>query len=788
MGYILVMVFVLFIYYVASCFVWGRLISKILPIGKATSFAFGFLSSFYLSSFAIGASIVLWRYDRIIVDFCMILVFLAGFLFLFLLEFKERNFFGVILIKRLVSGLFRARSFKLYLKLLFISTVKFFLCIFKDKLAVVFCSLLFLFCFFIFHGRTGVFILSPWDALSSFVLILFFALCFISVKMIFSNRKSGFVLTFLIIFSYAYHLYLPAVYQTGFGGDKWRHLAAEKWLQDGNIYTPSVWGEENRSVVNFGPVQIPEALVAGNKTSYANQWGVTIMISEALGVSLFLVDLLMVFLLWSLFLPLILFLFGKIIFENERLGLLFAFLPALFYTFQSEGGITIPVSFGHLFFFFVLLSWMWYAKSGWKKSLYFAIMTTLAFYWGYILNFFVLIIVCVLSVSWRKFFVDRSHWYKFKLKYGFSDKRLLWRDRIIFVVLIFSAILFIPFLEIFQGLSFYSHGSLSPNGVLNALADSFGRLSGFIGIIVPPDFIDQGNFLYNQTKESLSRLPLFSYKVVPFAVSMIVWIIIAYACYFSLRAKRKNVRAAIDDIFIPKTSIEEYGNDLLYSDDPLAKNRVVVLIFIIFAISILSYFISWSFTDGVHILARRLNETIVFFMILFLGYGIWIFLSAKRVKIPQRKKILAICFFLAFSSTSTYASGPKLQMVTSDEIVAAEIVWSELEKSHEPYCVIANTWSLLGLESVSGKRIVGGNFPVYKEYAQPERVKIFEGLTKSPSLTWIDKAFRITGARECYYMLEAKWTSDVVLEKTIKIFGEPKMVGKVFIWKIKKEE
>ena len=75
---------------------------------------------------------------------------------------------------------------------------------------------------------------------------------------------------------------------------------------------------------------------------------------------------------------------------------------------------------------------------------------------------------------------------------------------------------------------------------------------------------------------------------------------------------------------------------------------------------------------------------------------------------------------------------------------------------------------------------------MYQEYAQPERVKIFEGLTKSPSQKLIDGAFRVTGADACYYMLEAKWTSDVVLEKTIKLFGKPKMVGTVYIWKTKK--
>jgi hypothetical protein len=349
-------------------------------------------------------------------------------------------------------------------------------------------------------------------------------------------------------------------------------------------------------------------------------------------------------------------------------------------------------------------------------------------------------------------FVDRSHWYKFKLKFGFSDKRLAIRDKTIFGLLVIGSIFVIPFLEVFQGLSGYLPGSVSAVGLLDAFANSFGRLSGFIGIIVPPDFIDQGNFLYNQSKESLSRLPLFSYRVVPFMVSMTVWAIIVWGAY----RLRKH-----------------------YHDQ-----KVLVLLGVIFAVVIGSYFISWSFTEGVHILARRLNETIVFFMILFLGWGIWLFLEDKRIKIPHHKKILALTFVLSFIATSTYASGPKLQLVTADELEAAKIVWQEHQLDAQPYCVIANTWPLLGLEAVSGRKITAGNFPVYQEYAQPERVKIFEGMSKAPSSTWINGAFAVTDASVCYYMTENRWINDRVLDKTVELLGEPQRVGDVYVWRV----
>ena len=332
-----------------------------------------------------------------------------------------------------------------------------------------------------------------------------------------------------------------------------------------------------------------------------------------------------------------------------------------------------------------------------------------------------------------------------------------------------AAILAIPFLEIFQGLSSYLPGSVSGRGVIDALADALGRLLGFVGIIVPPDYIDQGNFLFNQSGKSLSRLPLFSYQLIPFLVSTLVWVIIVWSLY---RVIRKH-------IFLHSNS-----PILQFSDTKDTTQSTIVFTSIIFLIALSSYFISWSFTEGVHILARRLNETIVFFMVLFLGYGIWLFLQEEKIKIIARKKILAVCFILAFSATATFASGPKLQLVTADELAAAEYIWSELKNDNSPYCVIANTWPLLGLEAESGRRIIAGGFPLYGEYAQPERVKIFEGLSKKAATKWIDGAFRVTNANVCYYMSEKRWMSDFIFEDTVKLLGEPRQIGTVYIWKI----
>jgi len=724
---------VLGLYFFIVSDAYSAVVRKTINAGVVWNKAYGFLISFYLSAMAAGIPVVLWKYHRPTIALALWIAGCTGIFLSYRYRNKTKKTSEPIAYQHVARSVVREYM--------------------RDQSLWVLVLLSSLFVFFIIHARTGVYILSPWDALSSFVLMLFFGITFLVVRAVFSKHPKQVILIILISFSYVAHLYLPGVYETGFGGDKWRHLGAEQWLAEGNVYTPSIWGED-APLVHFGPVALPEALVAGNKTSYAAQWSSTIFISETLAVDMFWVDLLMVYILWSLFITIILYHFGSIIFKDARLGLLFAFLPTLFYTFQSEGAITIPVSFGHLFFFFVFLLWMHYAQTGRRASFKAAALFTFLFYWNYILNFFVLIGIGVLSVAWRALFVNRLHWGRLRRKHRLSERRIQIRDRFIFTGLVIVSVLAIPFLEIFQGLSTLAPHSLSGSGVVDAFADAFGRLSGFIGIVVPPDFIDQGNFLYNQTKLSLSRIPLFSYRVVPFVVSMAVWGCIVFMLYRLFRYKK--------------------------------SEKTITLVATLFLITLSSYFISWSFTDGIHILARRLNETIVFFMILFLGSAIWHFVYHASVAIPRRKRIIAVSFLLAFAATSTFASGPKLQLVTADEIAAARLVWSEHQFDEGPYCVIGNTWPLLGLEAISGRHITAGNFPVYAEYAQPERVKIFEGMSKSPSETWIAGAFRVTGASVCYYMTENRWINDRILESTVTLLGEPRRTGDVYIWRIEK--
>ena len=117
----------------------------------------------------------------------------------------------------------------------------------------------------LFYARTGDYILSPWYKIHPLYSYLFIALSFFCLLVIFSKCKLRTILLVIILHSFLLHSYLPIVYETGFGGDKWRHVAAEKWLDQGKIYSPSLFGEEERSYVGIGPFAIPEVFVVGNQ-------------------------------------------------------------------------------------------------------------------------------------------------------------------------------------------------------------------------------------------------------------------------------------------------------------------------------------------------------------------------------------------------------------------------------------------------------------------------------------------------------------------------------------------
>ncbi len=632
---------------------------------------------------------------------------------------------------------------------------------------------------FLWKARTGSYILHPWQVIHPIYLYLYFFITFIVVFLIFKKGKEAniaeeklktsatledaliksktkFILLIIILFSFLTHAYLPIVYKTGFGGDRWRHLGAEKYLQEGKVYSPALFGQEIKWQ-EFGPIKIPKVFVAGNKTSYASQWALTIFLSWVLGIDVFWIDIFLLFFLWSIFIPLFLFRLAKLTLEElkpenqkwktETFPLLLAFLPTLFYPFQIYGSITLPTSFGFLSFLFILILYFSLLKQrrtnqnlDSKKSKLFFLSW---FFFFIILLYFnyALYLILFLGISLIIFLFKKIQ----------KRKLLL----LILFLLFIAYCFFIPFLDTFYSLTRWKTENFSQPLLFSGFLKGFAKkLLGFENLPLLPIHITQGNFIYMQTGESLSSSTLLSLIPWSIIISSMIWAFIIYAL-FDLKKRKRSVLT------------------------------MTLVLFLFIALS--NQFISTYFMEGVRVLSKRLDLFIAFLMLFFLGWGTYHFVVSPSKFITHRAKVIFICIFFALASVSTYASGPKLEMVTEDELKAAQYVWQKLKDKElkTKYCVLANTWPLLALEAVSGRKIITGGFPVYREYAQPERVRLFKGMSYWPSVRYMEKALEITNSSSCYFMTERRfWTERIpgILEKLIEIFGEYEKIGEVYIF------
>lgn len=600
-------------------------------------------------------------------------------------------------------------------------------------LVMIFPALFFLGFMFLLQGRSGDFILSPWETTPRLYLYVYLLLTVVVSLLIFSKKNAKSLLLIIILHSFLLHAYLPFVYETGFGGDKWRHLASENFIKTGQVYQPALIGEVEYA--NLGSLKIPAVFVSGNKTSYGHQWALTIMLSESLQVDVFWIDFWLIFIIWSLFLPPLLYQLAGLIRPGRNFRLLLAFLPVLFYPLQVFGSITLPVSLGHLLFVFVLYSWIYFYKNRGKGLVVFNILASLLMYLGYVL-YFILVWEVVLAVVVFKYFKIE----KIKKIPSFFTKSSL----IIFLFL------FIPFLELFQGFGVWKENSSSFTGVFSNLADAFGHLSGLVAFLPQPSHVDQGNFLFNQTRADHAPVSFLSFRLWPLLFTVLIWMIAAYGWRCIKFLKKKEIPS---------------------------------LFAILLSSALVNYIISWYFFDGNHILARRLDQTIVFYLSIFIALGIMFFLE-RTMYMPWSNKVLLTAIIFGFVATSTYASGPHLQVVTKAEHQAAKYIWQKIDKRDDYYCVIANTWPLLALETESARAIIGGGFPVGFEYSQAERVRIYEKMSQHPDLDLFYWAKEITHDDVCYYMNEDRWINDRVYKETVDLLGEPERnFDDVYIWR-----
>ncbi len=461
--------------------------------------------------------------------------------------------------------------------------------------------------------------------------------------------------------------------------------------------------------------------------SYWQLWFLTILIAKLTTLNLIFVNAWLLPVLWSIAFPVLFFRVVKELHFSERWSFVLLWLSAWPFALQTAGSFSLPVNLGFLLWLAAIVIMLWWLSEPSRRKIYCLIVVGLILTFGYAL-FAVLFWLSVLILVLLKYMKGSSgRWF-----------------------LAAAGGLVIPAFELFAG---YSTIDWHLNG-WSAFKQLVGNFSGWYLADGPrPHVIASGNILFNQVP---------SYAFIPnWLTAWHWWIVIAALFFFSLTI---------------------YGMYLGFRSESRAWQWLTFLAESLFV----SYVCSWYLLGGEHILARRLDVVLAFFSVIFFGFGLTHWLTHHFLNFSARRRSLGIASLLVLGSlavAASYSLGPASAAVSTDQYAAMGYIWNQ-ELNASSHCVLADTYSLLALEAISKRAIVGGGFPMDTNFGQPELARLYDQLTSTPTPALLDEALRVTGANQCWLALPAGQKFET---KPTLLAGLPfQQFGKIFVWRYTK--
>ncbi|MFH1712746.1 MAG: hypothetical protein ABH896_00970 [Candidatus Jacksonbacteria bacterium] len=693
----------LVLYLAANGYLAGRIVKKLLDVkGAVINWLIAVFLVFSLVSFAGGVAIVLYRFDSVILAGIIIIVSLAC-----LLGYRQFGGDFSSIYKRLkpkflsMEQVFSQINFQSWRTALYIAIGLLFFIGFYTAFA---------------SAAPAEHIITPWQALPAqfaWVIVLLSALIlgFIFFK------PAKYLLIFIILFSFLQHFYIPAVYRLPYGLDDLRHVGfMEKIAANGVIE----------------PLKIKDAVVS-SKLSYSNFWAGGLFLRESLNINFVRLTVWWQAIFFSLFLPVLMWVLGKMIWDRmpQKTGghaeppLLAAFLPALFYPFQFYGSVSLPVGLNFLFFLFFLITVIAWLNGQNNKLKYIIVAEFILMFFGYVVYWLIAgLIIGFLIIN------------KFTENYHQSIKKKLIR-----IVFLFISLIFIPIISLWT----------SPNARFDILttqmdyfkdfwAHNLQYLTGFKRIGSPRP--QAGNLIWHD----MGGQQYFD---------TVLLVILVILLILGLRQLSKKAE----------------------------KSAIESMILYMFMIAIGSIFLDRYYFGGMHLLTERM-DLIVDLSLLFILIFNFKFFSPKAN--PPLAEIFKLCLiiFLSFAIASTYISGPVYGRATEPHYQAVELIYQDMQENHrQNYCVLSEHFPLAALEAVSQGRIVNGNFPIEYGYLE-EGGKLFIKMFSKPDVKWIKQAMELNKADGCYFILDSRFTADWNLAQIRWILGrEIIQVDDVRVWR-----
>ncbi len=453
------------------------------------------------------------------------------------------------------------------------------------------------------------------------------------------------------------------------------------------------------------------------RLSYASLWGLSTFLVRLTGVDFISLHKWLMPVLWSVFVPVMVFEIARKLGLSNKKALFLTWLGLLPFAWQAGGVFTIANNFSFVWFLLLVLLLISWWQERMKSQLI-------------LLIFFGLISIFQYGLYFILF------WFLFA---GGEMIRMVTGEKIstkircsLLVIMTVLSIGFIPITEIILKYAMW------PTLHLQIFVQLKVAIKNFTGWFLAVGPIDQsiGNIIFNQVPPHAFVANLFTLHRSWIVVSMVLlWLLVMVGLVQSMCSQK--------------------------------KERITLSIGFVGLLG--GYSISRFFLIGEKVLSRRLENVLAFFIILFLVLGLGYFYEKFS---DARKKYVLIAGVVAFSVMiiASYSLGPDEQVVSKDEYGGIAYVWQNMDKSSKP-CVIADTFPLLVLESLSQKQVVGGGFPIDAYFSQPERVAIFTDMQRSINQAKWQTALNITQAKECWLVSLSK---DVTESKAV--------FGKVGVW------
>lgn len=259
---------------------------------------------------------------------------------------------------------------------------------------------------------TGVRVNNPWWFLSPVYLLACLSLFAYNLYLIFDKKYSAKALLILIaLLSFLVHGYL-SVSLVGFDGDRFRHLGSEyRLLNHIAEVNPEIRSAYWERQVPIGPFAVPKPLVNLAQFSYSFQWTLVAFLADLLVINALYVDLYLGWLIWSFFVPLLFYAGGRLIFRESKILPLFLAQGSLVpYLLIYNGGQTLPVAFGAIFFLlFSVLCLAVLDQPAKKKILFLLMLAGLAFF-SYTLSFIAVAVAWLLLALKSKNIASKKIW------------------------------------------------------------------------------------------------------------------------------------------------------------------------------------------------------------------------------------------------------------------------------------------------------------------------------------------------------------------------------------------